>query len=85
VVSDRAATFKLLVGEYRVVIVCDALKTHEAGAREAGHILLAGCWAHCSRRFEDAKPDHPEAVRALELIGKPRSGSTRSGSTHRRD
>ena len=44
--DKSAATFKLLVGEYRGVIVCDALKTHEAGAREASHIVLAGCWAH---------------------------------------
>jgi transposase len=68
--DKSAATFKLLVGEYRGVIVCDALKTHEAGAREASHIVLAGCWAHCFRKFEEAKPDHPEATRALELIGK---------------
>ena len=68
--DKSAATFTLLVGEYRGVIVCDALGTHEAGAREASHILLAGCWAHCFRKFKDAEPDHPEAVRALQLIGK---------------
>ena len=32
--------------------------------------MLAGCWAHCFRKFEEAQPDHPEAGRALELIGK---------------
>ena len=68
--DKSAATFTLLVGEYRGVIVCDALKTHEAGARGAIHIILAGCWAHCFRKFEEAQPDHPEAARALALIGK---------------
>lgn len=68
--DKSAATFKLLVGEYEGVIVCDALKTHEAGARAAPGIVLAGCWAHCFRKFEEAEPDHPEAGRALELIGK---------------
>jgi transposase len=69
--GDKSAeTFKLLVGEYRGVIVCDALKTHAAGARELRGIILAGCHAHCYRKFEEAAPDHPEAGRALELIGK---------------
>ena len=68
--DKSAATFKLLVGEYQGVIVCDALKTPEAGARRAPRIILAGCWAHCFRKFEEAEPDHPEAGRALELIGK---------------
>ena len=69
--EDKSAnTFKLLVGEYQGVIVCDALKTHEAGARSCPGIELAGCWAHCFRKFKEAQPDHPEAGRALELIGK---------------
>lgn len=29
-----------------------------------------GCWSHCSRKFEDIKSAHPEADRALQLIGK---------------
>lgn len=68
--DKSAATFKLLVGEYRGTIVCDALKTHEAGARDVPGIVLAGCWAHCFRKMEEAQPDHPEAARALDLIGK---------------
>ncbi len=64
-----AATFKDLVGAYRGVIVCDALKTHEAGARGNDSIALAGCWAHVFRKFEEAAPDHPEARRALQWIG----------------
>jgi transposase len=32
--DKAAATFKELVGSYTGVIVCDALKTHEAGARD---------------------------------------------------
>ena len=64
-----AATFKELMSGYRGTIVCDALKTHEAGARGNDDIVLAGCWAHVFRKFEEAAPDHPEAKRALEWIG----------------
>ena len=65
-----AATFKELVGGYEGVIVCDALKTHEAGARDGPGIVLAGCWAHVYRKFEEAAPDHPEANLALGWIGE---------------
>jgi len=65
-----AATFKELVGNYAGVIVCDALKTHEAGARDGPGILLAGCWAHVYRKFEEAQPDHPEANLVLAWIGE---------------
>lgn len=69
--GDKSAeTFKRLVGEYQGVIVCDAFKAHGAGARELPGIILAGCHAHCFRKFEEAEPNHPEAGRALELIGK---------------
>ena len=65
-----AATFKALVGGYNGTIVCDALKTHEAGARDGPGIILAGCWAHVYRKFEEAAPDHPEAELALKWIGE---------------
>lgn len=65
-----AATFKELVGNFEGTIVCDALKTHEAGARDGPGITLAGCWAHTYRKFEEAAPDHPEAELALQWIGK---------------
>lgn len=69
--DDKGAeTFKALVGGYHGVIVCDALKTHEAGARDGPGILLAGCWAHVYRKFEEAAPDHPEAHIALGFIGE---------------
>lgn len=51
-------------------IVCDALKTHEAGAREGPNIQLAACWAHVYRKFEEAEPNHPEAILALAWIGE---------------
>jgi hypothetical protein len=54
-------TFKSLMSGYEGVIVCDALKTHEAGARGNDAIALAGCWAHVFRKFEEPAPDHPEA------------------------
>ena len=67
--DKSAATFVDLVGDYRGTIVCDALKTHEAGAREGPGIVLAGCWAHVYRKFDEAMPDHPEAEKALAWIG----------------
>jgi transposase len=69
--DDKGAdTFKSLVSDYRGTIVCDALKTHEAGARGNDAIALAGCWAHVYRKFEEAAPDHPEASLALKWIGE---------------
>ncbi len=67
--DKSAATFTSLVGDYTGTIVADALGTHEAGARDGPGIVLAGCWAHVFRRFEEAKSDHPEAERALAWIG----------------
>ena len=69
--DDKGAdTFKALVGDYQGTIVCDALKTHEAGARGNDAIVLAGCWAHVYRKFEEAQADHPEANLALKWIGQ---------------
>jgi transposase len=69
--DDKSAqTFKALVGDYHGIIVCDALKTHEAGARGNDAIALAGCWAHVYRKFEEAEPDHPEAHLAMKWIGQ---------------
>lgn len=67
--DKSAATFIDLVGQYTGAIVCDALSTHGAGARASPGIVLAGCWAHVFRKFEEAKPDHPEAAQALAWIG----------------
>jgi transposase len=78
--GDKGAdTFKALVGTYNGVIVCDALKTHEAGAREGPGIVLAGCWAHVFRKFEEAEPDHPEANLAMGWIGELYAIDERAG------
>jgi transposase len=69
--SDKGAeTFKALIGNYEGVIVCDALRTHEAGVRGNDRVALAGCWAHVYRKFEEAEPDHPEANLAMKWIGE---------------
>jgi transposase len=78
--ADKGAeTFKALVGKYVGTIVCDALKTHEAGAREGPGIVLAGCWAHTYRKFVEAEPDHPEAHLALGWIGELYEIDARAG------
>ncbi len=68
--DKSAATFKDLVGQYTGTIVCDALATHAAGARDGPGITLAGCWAHVLRKFREAEGDHPEAASALRWIGE---------------
>jgi transposase len=69
--DDKSAdTFKDLMGDYAGTVVCDALKTHEAGARGNDGIELAGCWAHVFRKFEEAAPDHPEAHLVLKWIAQ---------------
>jgi len=67
--DKSAATFKALVSGYRGWVVCDALGTHEAGARACPGVRLAGCWAHVLRRFRDAVVDHPDAQMMLAWIG----------------
>jgi transposase len=67
--DKTAATFTELVGDYEGVIVADALSTHKAGARDGPGIVLAGCWAHVFRRFDEAKADHPAAEQMVEWIG----------------
>ncbi len=67
--DDKSAkSFAALVGNFEGTIVCDALSTHGAGAREGPGIELAGCWAHIRRKFAEAEPNFPEARRMLELI-----------------
>lgn len=69
--DDKGAeTFADLVGDFEGVIVCDALATHAAGARDRPGISLAGCWAHVFRKFSEASADHPEALMAMEWIGQ---------------
>ncbi len=69
--DDKSAnTFRDLMDGYKGTVVCDALKTHEAGARGNEAMALAGCWAHVYRKFEEAAPDHPEANLALKWIGQ---------------
>lgn len=68
--DKSTATMTDLVGDFRGVIVADALSTHEAGARASPGIVLAGCWAHVYRRFEEAASDHPDAEQMLVWIGQ---------------
>lgn len=68
--DDKSAeTFKALMAGYRGWVVCDALATHEAGARDCPGVRLAGCWAHVLRRFRDAVVDFPDAQMMLAWIG----------------
>jgi transposase len=78
--DDKGAdTFKALMDGFRGVVVCDALKTHEAGARGNDAIALAGCWAHVFRKFEEAAPNHPEANLAMKWIGELYAIDERAG------
>jgi transposase len=78
--DDKGAkTFGELVGGFEGVIVCDALSTHGAGARDGPGIRLAGCWAHVLRKFREAEPDHAEALLALDWIRKLYAIDERAG------
>jgi transposase len=67
--DDKGAeTFSELVGDFRGYVVCDALATHEAGARDGPGITLAGCWAHIRRKFAESEPDFPESRIMLDMI-----------------
>lgn len=66
--DKSAATFVELVGDFEGTVVCDALKTHGAGARASPGVELAGCWAHVRRKFADARDKWPEAQTALDHI-----------------
>lgn len=68
--DKSAATFTELLGDYEGIVICDALSTHEAGARAGPGILLAGCWAHVLRKFRDSWVDFPQAKEAMHLIGQ---------------
>jgi transposase len=79
--DDKSAnTFRDLMDGYTGTIVCDALKTHEAGARGNDAIALAGCWAHVFRKFEEAEADHPEANLAMKWIGQLYDIDERAGA-----
>jgi hypothetical protein len=83
--DKSAVTFKALVGGYRGTIVCDAAKTRAAGARESPGAVLAGCWAHVFRKFEEAAARiataaFPLSSPASDGPGRRRSGSPRSST-----
>ena len=62
---DRSkGTAEALLGDYDGTIVRDGYAAYGDLPAEA-----AGCWAHCRRKFFEAKENHPEyACRALELV-----------------
>jgi len=68
--DDKSApTFRDILANFDGKVVCDQAATHSAGARD-GPIVLAGCWAHIYRKFEEAHANHPEAETMLALIGE---------------
>jgi hypothetical protein len=82
--DKSAATFRELVGDFEGTIVCDALFTHAAGARDGPGIVLAGCWAHVHRRFAEAEDDFPEASVALDFIRQLYDIDARAGTDEER-
>lgn len=78
--DDKSAeTFKSIIDDFEGVIVCDALKTHEAGVRGNSRVELAGCWAHVFRKWEEAAPNHPEAHLAMSWISELYAIDERAG------
>jgi hypothetical protein len=67
--DKSAATFTALMKGYHGWVVCDALGTHDAGARACPGLRLAACWAHVLRRYREAVADFPDAQVMLAWIG----------------
>ncbi len=66
--GDRSvATLHEVVGDFAGTVVCDALSTHIAAARD-GPIDLAGGRAHVRRKSAGAEPGFPQARVALTHI-----------------
>ena len=63
-------TFRELLGEYKAIIICDALSTHVSVGRGPQGYQLAHCFAHVVRRFKDAVVDFEQANVPLSLIRK---------------
>ena len=68
--DKSAVSWNAIVGDYKGVVVCDAMKTHGAAECHKPGPTLAACWAHVARKFRDAEADFPEAAVARDLIKK---------------
>lgn len=61
----------LLTEDYQGVLQSDGYEAYAAYARSHQNVVWAGCWAHARRKFFEAAPENPQAVRiALKLIGQ---------------
>ena len=62
--DESAATFVVLLGSYQGHVLCDALATHGAGAREGPEITLAGRWrARIDASRRRSAPTRPRSSR----------------------
>jgi len=63
-----------LLGDFEGTVVSDAYAGYDAlvkvRKRNGKPLQLAHCWAHVRRKLFEIKESHPQAHKALELIGK---------------
>jgi transposase len=50
---------KVLPGDFRGVLQCDAYSAYARFARDKEYLRLAGCWAHARRKFYEARDRDP--------------------------
>jgi transposase len=81
--KSAEATLELL-GSYTGTVVCDAMSSHSAAARDGPGFHLAGCWAHVRRKFFECEPNFPEAGQLLDWIGDLYAIEKRAGDDKER-
>lgn len=69
--SRAGAVPKRLLQDYQGILITDGYEAY-AQVALAGHLTHAGCWAHCRRKFDEARKASPNAdshaKSALEFI-----------------
>ena len=64
-----------LLADFRGTVVADDYEVYDALQKQqqkatGSTYSLARCWSHVRRKFHQAKPDHPQASAALDLIAE---------------
>lgn len=68
--SRRHGELTSLIAGFRGLLHSDGFGAYESYAKEHPEVTWLTCWAHCRRRYYEAKDDAPKAVHfVLRLIG----------------
>jgi transposase len=59
-----------VLGDYRGIVVADGYSAYQALVKRGGQFTLAHCWSHVRRELLAASEKYPQALEAVDLIGK---------------